>query len=130
MSIEENKALVRRFFAALNAQDAATLTDVFATPELAQGFVDAARWAVETYGAEHHIEPVELVGEGDTVMVRIASRGGHTGTWQGVPPTGKQWTNTAFARFRIAGGRIAEEHFVFDNLGLLKQLGATIAPPT
>ena len=129
MSAEENKAVVRRFFAALNAQDATALAEL-AAPEVAERYAGLARWVVEAFGAEHRAEPVELVGEGDTVMVRLASRGGHTGTWQGVPPTGKQWTNTAFARFRIAGGRIAEEELLFDRLGHLQQLGATIAPPT
>lgn len=70
-----------------------------------------------------------MVAEGDRVAVKLASRGGHTGTWEGVPPTGKSWTNRGMGMAQIEGGRIVEFDNIFDELGHLKQLGATITPP-
>ena len=47
----------------------------------------------------------------------------------GSTPTGEQWTNTGVLFFRFADSKIAEFEGLFDELGHLKQLGATITPP-
>jgi predicted ester cyclase len=58
------------------------------------------------------------------VAVRYTGRGTHAGAFMGIPPTGKQVTFTGIDLFRIAHGRLAEEWLMFDQLGLLRQLGA------
>ena len=50
----------------------------------------------------------EMIAEGDRVMVRWSSRGTHLGESHGLPPTGKQVTNSGINIFRIADGKIAE----------------------
>src|SRR5712692_5383350 len=42
-----------------------------------------------------HVTPEFLIAEGDMVVVRDTSRVKHTGTFQGIPPTGKEVTATS-----------------------------------
>ena len=70
-----------------------------------------------------------MIAEGEKVWARVATRGGHSGEWEGIPPTGKQWTNTGVIFLRFVDGKIAAFEGLFDELGHLKQLGATITPP-
>jgi predicted ester cyclase len=42
----------------------------------------------------------------------------------GRPPTGRTFEVTSVGIFRVAGGRLAEHWGVFDQLGMLGQLGA------
>jgi C-1 hydroxylase len=127
MSTEENKAVVRRLAEALNAQDE-TAFDELATPEVAQQSKETMRWVYATYEG-HHLDITDMIAEGDKVFARVATRGGHSGEWEGIPPTGKQWTNTGVLFFRFIDGKIASFEGLFDGLGHVKQLGATITPP-
>jgi steroid delta-isomerase-like uncharacterized protein len=65
----------------------------------------------------------DVIGEGDRVAVRWRSRGTHTGTFQGLPSTGKQCVATGITLFRIAGGKIVEDWGNWDRQGLMQQLG-------
>ncbi len=65
----------------------------------------------------------EMIAEGDRVMVRWTSRGTHQGESHGLPPTGKQVTNSGINIFRIADGKIAEVWDIYDRLWLWQQLG-------
>jgi steroid delta-isomerase-like uncharacterized protein len=69
----------------------------------------------------------EIVGEGDTVVVRGMLKGTHTGEFQGNPPTGKEFARAYTAFYRFRGGKIAEGWTVQDVLGFYQQLGIT--PP-
>ena len=129
MSTEENKIRVQRLIDAVNKRDFATIDEVM-SPELARYFRERAiPWIYATFGDEHRTEITDVIAEGDKVWARLATSGGHTGEWMGVPPTGKRWTNTGVYYVRIARGKIVEVSSLFDNLNLLQQLGATIAPP-
>ena len=127
MSAEENKATVRRLLEAINTQDY-DLYDQLMTPELAKQAKDTVHWIYATFEG-HHLDIVDMVAEGDKVMTRITTRGGHSSEFEGVPPTGKQWTNKGFVYDRFENGKVVETDVVMDVLGHLKQLGATITPP-
>jgi ketosteroid isomerase-like protein len=124
---EKHKVAVHRLLEAFNAQDEAAFDDL-ATPEVAQQCKDAMHWAYATYEG-HHIDATDMIADGDMVWVRVATQGGHSGEWEGIPATGKQWTNTGVLFFRFADNKIAEFDTLFDGLGHVKQLGATITPP-
>ena len=79
--------------------------------------------------AGHHVMITDLIAEGDKVVARLATSGRHTGEWRGIPPTGKQYTNTGVWFVRPSSGKIVEESTLFDELNHLLQLGATITPP-
>ena len=65
----------------------------------------------------------DQIAEGDKVVVRYHFQGTNLGTFQGIPPTGKQITYTGILIYRFADGKIAEQWTEFDLLGLLRQLG-------
>lgn len=69
----------------------------------------------------------DQVAEGDKVVTRWTGRGTHEGELQGIAPTGKQITVTGISTTRYAGGKIAEEWEIIDQLGMLQQLG--VVPP-
>lgn len=54
--------------------------------------------------------------------MRVTWRGVHTGTFLGIPPTGRPFRVSGIGLFRIADGRVAERWLEFDGLGLLRQL--------
>ena len=124
MSIDQNKAAVQRAIEIFDTLDADALEEVF-TPELAAGW----REVMHTLPfSEHRIKITDMVAEGDQVAIRVETRGVHSGEWEGVPPTGKSWTNRGMGLVRVEDGKIIELEFIFDELGHLKQLGATITP--
>jgi steroid delta-isomerase-like uncharacterized protein len=112
---------------AINTQNLAALDEV-CLPELAQQWRGGAlEWLYGTF-ADHHVEIVSMVSEGDTVAVRFKTSGRHTGELEGVPATGKHWTNVGMGFYTITDGKIATEEVLFDTLGHLKQLGARVIP--
>ena len=127
MSTEENKTMVRRIVEAANAQEY-DVFDQLMTPAQAQQAKDTMRWVYATFEG-HQIDITDMVAEGDKVMARVTTRGGHSGDFEGVPPTGKQWTNKGFIYNRFENGKLVESEVIMDALGHLKQLGATITPP-
>ncbi len=135
MSTEENKATVRRAIEeGWNQGNLATLDEIMApnfvdhspmVPNLSPGsegykqFVAASRTACPDFWVT--IE--DLIAEGDTVVMRITCGGTHQGAWLGIPPTGKQFTETGIYIFRIAGGKVVERWGNQDDLGMFQQLG-------
>jgi steroid delta-isomerase-like uncharacterized protein len=65
----------------------------------------------------------DQVAEGDKVVTRFRARGTHSGTFQGIPPTGKPGELSGTIIDRIADGKIIECWSNTDDLGLLQQLG-------
>jgi len=82
--------------------------------------------AVATYqqSLDGHWEIEEMFSAGDRVVVRWTGSGTHVGDMNGIPPTGRAVEVGAVSVHRMADGRIAETHEVWDALGLLQQLGA------
>lgn len=135
MSVEEHKAVARRYFAALNAATAAGATDPdtaaldeLASPEVAQFVRERMLPRARTAFGWHHCEIVDLVAEGDRVWVRVTTSGAHKGTLFGIPPTGKTWTNRAIYFLRLADGRVVEQAIFPDLWNHAQQLGATLPP--
>jgi steroid delta-isomerase-like uncharacterized protein len=69
-----------------------------------------------------HVE--DIVAEGDHVVFHDHVDATSKGDFMGIPPNGKplQWTEIHW--LRIKGGKIVEHWANFDQLGILKQLGA------
>ena len=129
MSVEENKAVVRRLLEAVNQQDLATI-DALAAPEVARSTKEELiPFIYGTFGPQHHMEIVAMIGEGDQVWTRVATSGGHVKEWMGIPPTGTAWTNTVIAFARVVDGKVVETEALPDIWNHVTQLGATLAPP-
>jgi steroid delta-isomerase-like uncharacterized protein len=137
MSIEENRAIVRRAYEFWNTGDAAAI-DRLVAPDLVMHLrgrsdvagVDAYRSFYAGYRAafpDQRWTIEELIAEADTVVALWTLRATHRGELMGIAATGREVTVTGISVFRIADGRIAENWVQSDILGLLQQLGAV--PP-
>jgi predicted ester cyclase len=70
----------------------------------------------------------DMIAEGDKVATRWSYLATQTGPFLGLPPTGKQVTDSGTTTVRIENGLIAEMWVNQDSLGLLQQLGAVRRP--
>jgi len=66
----------------------------------------------------------EVFATADRIAVRFTLRGTHTGNFFGVPATGKPVIVTANILMHVEGGKVATLFGVFDEVGLLRQIGA------
>ena len=142
MSTEENKALMRRAYEAFNnairTGDFSPLGEVIAAdivdhnpgPGQAPGLegVVQAFTMLRAAFSDFQITPEDVIAEGDKVVARVTIRAKHTGTFMGIPPTGKEVAQTGIDIVRIAGGKAVERWGEFDNVGLMQQLGAMPGP--
>jgi len=134
MTVEENKAILRRFFEAWNPRDGGdwemfaeecvfhATTGEFSLERMQQ--VSNA-WFSAFPDLRGTLE--DLVAEGDKVVSRETWHATHQGELMGIAASGKQMTMSAVSIVRILDGRIVEYWGVFDRLALMQQLGA--APP-
>jgi steroid delta-isomerase-like uncharacterized protein len=68
------------------------------------------------------IEIVQQVAEGDRIVSYITSKGKHSGTFYGIPPTGKNISTSVIRIDRIQDGKIIEHWSVSDAAGLMQQI--------
>ena len=129
MSLEENKAIVRRFIEAYNEGNLDLFDDLLApdyfdhTSQVGrEGLKQLFNMAFKAFPDLH--ETIEgIIAEGDEVWVRITFTGTHTGEWMGLAPTGKKVTSEMVDIFRIVNGKLVEYRDVGDRLDFFKQLG-------
>lgn len=69
----------------------------------------------------HDIE--DTIVEGDNVVVRFSLHGTNTGDFMGIPATGKQINIDGIAALKVVDGRVAELVALFDQAGMMQQLG-------
>jgi steroid delta-isomerase-like uncharacterized protein len=65
----------------------------------------------------------DVFGQGDKLVKHWDFKGRHTGTFFGIPPTGKDVDVEGVTLVKMRGGKIAEEQDFFDNYEFMKQLG-------
>ncbi len=138
MSAEENKAIVRQLWEAVDRHDVSIL-DALAAPDVVVHFTGMPEvrgreaWkqlAAAIFSAFPDLQETaeDVIAEGDRVAARVTWRGTHQGELMGIPPSGKQVTVTGMRIFRLAGGQVVEEWAIDDMLGLMQQLGVIPAP--
>lgn len=91
--------------------------------------LDNAGWsgfmtAFTTGFPDSRITIESCVAEGDTVASRWTLTGTHGGTFQGIPPTGRPILFKGIEFNRVVDGRFVEHWSMFDNVALLRQIGA------
>ena len=122
---EANKTAVRRLVdEVFNAGHLDVIDELYA-PELAGA---ARRWITPFRASfpDVHMEIVELIAEGDTVVGRFTCSATHLGQWLGQAPTGRRFERVdEVGIFRLRDGRIADAWSLEDTLGRLRQLGLT-----
>ena len=133
MSIEANKEIVRRYQEIYNSNQLDRLSEVLSedllTPKIMPGIpqgTEGAKVAHQMMVAgfpDYQTVIDELIAEGDKVVARITMAGTNTGTFMGIPATGKFITFTGIYIARIANGKIVEHWGEEDGVSLLGQLG-------
>lgn len=131
MTIEQKKATVRRLLDVTVAGDHAALKALLTADFVAHqtgGSQNRESFAqhLDEYRmgfSDSHFAVREQVAEGDTVVTRATWHAVHTGNFQGVSPTGKQIAISAVLFVRFKENRIAEYRGLFDQLGMMQQLG-------
>jgi serine phosphatase RsbU (regulator of sigma subunit)/predicted ester cyclase len=132
MSVDENKALVRRFLEAHAKGDLDTLEEM-----LAPDFVDHILIPGQQPGREGYLRSFtefhsaysntryvieKQLGEGDEVVTTFAVSATHDrGEWMGLVPTGKKFEALLVLVHRIVGGKISEEWSQGSGLAELTQ---------
>jgi predicted ester cyclase len=138
-SVEHNKAVIRRIFEEIINQGNLDLADELLTPDtdvhvpfedpgdgpqalkkivggLREGFPDL------------HLEIDELIGEGDLIAVSWHStQQTHTGSYRGLPPTGRSVRISGIDMMRFRDGRVSMFSMHLDELGAVRQMG--VVPP-
>ena len=138
MSTEQNKAVVRRFFEAFEADDRAGLRELL-SPNLTVHHPgsseplnrEALLQTIAAYGAafsdqQYTIE--EQIAEDNKVVTRTTWSATHSGEFQGHSPTGNQIAITGIATDRVEDGKIVEHRVLMDTMGLMQQLGLVPSP--
>jgi steroid delta-isomerase-like uncharacterized protein len=134
---ERNKAVVRRWFEEVwNRGSEAAIDELFPAHGVAHGLGDTEQ---DVHGASEfkpfvrsirgglpdtHIRVDDILAEGDRVAVRITLEGTHTGDGMGVPATGRRVRIQGIIIVRMVDGQIVEGWNSYDQLGLLRQIGA------
>jgi steroid delta-isomerase-like uncharacterized protein len=148
MSIEENKAIIRRWVEQvmnqgnLNTADQllapnwVNLVPASPTPATYEDFKSVLN-QLHTAFPDLQFTIEELIAEGDKVVHRWTMRGTHQGELTGlpvisaggsIPPTGKPVVLTGITIQRIIEGKIVEDRFAFSSPNIEQQLGITPPP--
>ena len=139
MSIEENKAIVRRFFEELLSTDNFAVADEILSPDFRFYFAGSpVAMDLESYMEflvarraafpERRFIVEDMIGEGDKVSARFTMRGTHKGEFRGIAPSGTELTMTGIDMIRISEGKLVEDRVEVDQLGMMQQLGAETSP--
>ncbi|HEX2909205.1 MAG TPA: ester cyclase [Chloroflexia bacterium] len=139
MSVEENKALVRRVVEEIWNQGKVELVDALLAPDYVN-HTPAPSFGPDREGYKQfllsthrsfpdvHFTVEYMVAEDDVVVFRLTFTGTNTGDNVNFPATGKSAKFPAFEMLRIRDGKVVEEWGVSDFLGMWVQLGLFPAP--
>lgn len=135
MSVESNKATMRRFYREIGYQGNMDVVDEI----VAEDFVDhggfpglphKGRESIRAlFGASHtgftgfHMTVDDMIGEGERVVARIRVSGTQTGEFVGIPPTNKSIEVNAIDIFEFRDGEITQSWEVADRAGMMQRLG-------
>jgi predicted ester cyclase len=134
MSLEANKAIVRRFIEAYNKRNLELFDDLVASDYVdhqhqqrgREAFIRLFTMAFKGFPDWH--EAIEdVIAEGDKVWVRVKATGTHTGEWNlfgvTIPPTGNKVILNMVFIWRIVNGKLVEGWEVDADLDFLERLG-------
>jgi predicted ester cyclase len=136
---DDNKALVRRFYAEIDAGNLAAMDELVAPdfvdhdpppiPGLPSGLAGLKRaFEIFLHATPGTHEVLDQVAEDDLVATRIRARGRFAENLGDIPATGGDLDVTATAVYRVSGGKITEHWGETDSFTLMQQLGVIPAP--
>jgi steroid delta-isomerase-like uncharacterized protein len=134
VSLDDNKALVRRFVDEIFVQGRSEAVDEL----LADDFIGhtwpstghpkadlkAAIARTSTALANPRFTIDDMIAEGDRVAVRLTAEATQVGEFMRMPPSGKTYSISEIHIFRVGGGKVTEHWHQLDQMGMMTQLGA------
>jgi steroid delta-isomerase-like uncharacterized protein len=135
---DANKALGRRWFEEVWNQGRAATIDELLSPNVVVHGLGPDQHGPEEFKLFHrqyrasfpdiNIRVDQVVAEGDMVAIRWSGSGTHRGSDLGIPATGKRVTFSGMLFARVDGGQMVEGWNIFDQFGMLHQLGVVSLP--
>lgn len=131
MTLEENKAVVRRLFEEMITEGKLDVAEEIFAPDFVwpqfdlHGPEGAKQWVRNFRAAFPDVLDTveEQIAEGDRVMSRLRIRGTNQGEVYGMSPTGRRVDFTAVGIDRLREGKIVERLAIYDPIDLMRQLG-------
>ncbi len=132
---EENKAVVRSGYAAINEGDldalAAVLAEDLVEHDVVPGIPPTKAGVIQFFtGMRQSFSSLtltldDMIAEGDKVFARVTMTGTNVGEFMGMPATDKQVEVPVADCFRLENGKVAE-HWGVTDIGIMReQLGAS-----
>lgn len=140
MSVETNKAIVRRIWEEVFNQRNLALADELLTPDsinyeappgITRDGPESLKQIVQMLTAafpDHYMTVEDMIAEGDKVVTRTTFSGTHQGAFMGIPPTGKHFTQQQVHIVRVVDGKAVEHRAVRDDVSMMQQLGVIPGP--
>ena len=122
MSVEENKALARRFADERWNKGNLNICDEMFAPGI--DIQQEREWLRSIHAVYRDIEYtfLDILAEGDKVAIHWRFSGTHQGEHLGVPPSGNRVTVQGMALIRFVDGKVVEDVSYWDDLSVLNQL--------
>ena len=138
---EANKALVMRYFGAVESGDLEAVKEIF-SPDYILHHTTGQDWslekAIETVKKQNERSKVmfpdvtfineDTIVNGDKAVLMFTFKGTHKGDVEGIPATGNAVEGRSITIFRFENGKIAEGWQESNVLRLYQQLGFEIKP--
>jgi steroid delta-isomerase-like uncharacterized protein len=138
---EQNKALVMRYFGALESGDLEAVKEIFSPDCILHhttGQDLSLEETIETVKKQNEQSKVafpdltfiieDTVVEGDKAVLMFTFKGTHTGDIEGIPATGNAVEGRSITIFRFENGKITEGWQESNVLRLYQQLGFELKP--
>jgi predicted ester cyclase len=77
----------------------------------------------------YEVDILEIIAEGDRVVLLAKFKGMHKGEWLGIAPTSKEVTYTFAVGYEIRNNKIVHSWLVADNLAIVEQLKGNLLKP-
>jgi predicted ester cyclase len=136
--LEQNKSLVRHLIEEVWNQGKLTLVDELLASDYLEHQPRANANGIEgekeyiamlrTAFSDIHFTVEDQIAEGDKVVTRWTACATHMGEFLGIAPTGRHGVVTGIWIDRIANGKFVEGWWLFDELGMMQQLGVVPVP--
>jgi steroid delta-isomerase-like uncharacterized protein len=138
MSTETNKAIVRRYLDQVLNQQRHDLIEEFLADNVEFhgpsgsfiGLSEVTKWfaMLGTAFPDWRSSIINVVAEGDNVVVRLDNKGTHQGEMEGLPATGKTVNLESIIMYHLTNGKIDEGRNAMDLLSWMQQLGVIPTP--
>ena len=134
----ENKAIVKKFIEGFwNTRNLSVLDEVdspevqYHGPSMEFHNLEELKNLTRSFMLGFHdtkMTTKDQIAKDDTVVSRFDFEGIHKGEFAGLPPTGKKVKIAGISITRFVKNKIVDEWELFDEMGLMKQLGMELQP--